>query len=167
LTGLLNRRSLDDALNRLGTDGDSDVVCMMVDIDHFKRFNDEFGHDAGDDVMRRVSAMLSDTVGPAGNAYRFGGEEFAILFGGMSEDAAFALGEKLRMIVDTTPIAYRGRLLGSVTISIGMASTGSGAPSATVLLRADAALLKAKSQGRNMTITDWGGKHQSSRRLAV
>jgi diguanylate cyclase (GGDEF)-like protein len=139
----------------------------MADIDHFKRFNDEFGHDAGDEVMRRVSAILSEAVGDAGIVYRFGGEEFAILLTGASEDSALDLAEKLRTLIAATPVTYHGRLLGAVTISVGAASTARDAPSADLLLRADAALLNAKSKGRNRTIADWVERAASDRRRAV
>ncbi|MDR7142444.1 sensor domain-containing diguanylate cyclase [Rhizobium sp. BE258] len=167
LTGLLNRRSLDEALNRIARDGAGDAIAIMADIDHFKRFNDEFGHDAGDEVMRRVSAILSGAVGDAGIVYRFGGEEFAILLTGASEDSALDLAEKLRTLIAATPVTYHGRLLGAVTISVGAASTARDAPSADLLLRADAALLNAKSKGRNRTIADWVERAASDRRRAV
>lgn len=139
---------------------------MMVDIDHFKRFNDEFGHDAGDEVMRRVSAILSETVGEAGTVYRFGGEEFAILLEGGAEGSALDLAEKLRTLIAATPVTYHGRLLGAVTISLGAASTTADMPSADVLLRADAALLSAKAKGRNRAVADWVERSSTDRRRA-
>jgi diguanylate cyclase (GGDEF)-like protein len=166
LTGLLNRRSLDDALNRIARDEQGDVIAMMVDIDHFKRFNDEFGHDAGDEVMRRVSAILSETVGEAGTVYRFGGEEFAILLESGAEGSALDLAEKLRTLIAATPVTYHGRLLGAVTISLGAASTTADMPSADVLLRADAALLSAKAKGRNRAVADWVERSATDRRRA-
>lgn len=154
LTGLFNRRWLDETLNRLGReDAANPLVCLMVDIDHFKRFNDEFGHDAGDVVMQYVAQIVIDTVGDAGSAYRFGGEEFTVLLPGMSEAAGFEFAERLRTRIGTAPLSHRGRILGSVAVSIGVASAPAGGTVPTLLTRADAALLNAKAGGRNMTVS--------------
>jgi diguanylate cyclase (GGDEF)-like protein len=125
----------------------------MIDIDHFKRFNDEHGHDAGDEVMRYVAQIMLDTVGNAGIAYRFGGEEFTVLLPGANEEEGLQLGEQLRSIVFATPLAYRGRVLGAVSISIGIASSPIAGSVATLLQRADAALLEAKAHGRNRLVS--------------
>jgi len=154
LTGLFNRRSLDQALNLYSREeANKPLVCMMIDIDHFKRFNDEHGHDAGDEVMRYVAQIMLDTVGNAGIAYRFGGEEFTVLLPGANEEVGLQLGEQLRSIVFATPLAYRGRVLGAVSISIGIASSPIAGSVATLLQRADAALLEAKAHGRNRLVS--------------
>jgi diguanylate cyclase (GGDEF)-like protein len=154
LTGLFNRRWLDETLNRHGReDAANPLVCLMVDIDHFKRFNDEFGHDAGDVVMQYVAQIIIDTVGDAGSAYRFGGEEFTVLLPGMTEAAGFEFAERLRTRIGTAPLSHRGRILGSVAVSIGVASAPAGGTVPTLLTRADAALLNAKAGGRNMTVS--------------
>jgi diguanylate cyclase (GGDEF)-like protein len=153
LTGLFNRRSLDEALNRHAREeAGQPLACLMVDIDHFKRFNDEFGHDAGDEVMRYVAQIVVDTVGGAGNAYRFGGEEFTLLLPGTTEGAAFDLAEDVRRNIVNTPLSHRGRILGTVSVSIGVAASPADGPIMTLLTRADAALLSAKATGRNMTV---------------
>ncbi|MBZ9789522.1 diguanylate cyclase [Rhizobium sp. 3T7] len=158
LTGLLNRRSLDDEMNRLRRDSlDRPTACLMVDIDHFKHFNDEFGHDAGDHVMRQVATLMTETAGKSGSVYRFGGEEFTVILPESTKDAGFGIAEKLRMAVEATPITYQGRPLGAVTVSIGIASTEDGKSAATLLQRADAALLRAKSEGRNITLIEGSG----------
>jgi diguanylate cyclase (GGDEF)-like protein len=152
LTGLLNRRCLDEALNTHARDpGGDTLACLMIDIDHFKRFNDEFGHDAGDVVMRYVAQIMVETVAGAGNVYRFGGEEFTVLMPKASEATAFELAERLRIRIGTTPLSHRGHILGSVSVSVGVASSDSGA-AMTLLTCADAALLDAKAGGRNMTV---------------
>lgn len=154
LTGLFNRRWLDETLNRHGREEAANpLVCLMVDIDHFKRFNDEFGHDAGDVVMQYVAQIVIDTVGDAGSAYRFGGEEFTVLLPGMTEAAGFEFAERLRTRIGTAPLSHRGRILGSVAVSIGVASAPAGGTVPTLLTRADAALLNAKAGGRNMTVS--------------
>lgn len=154
LTGLLNRRCLDETLNRHARDeAGSPLVCLMVDIDHFKRFNDEFGHDAGDIVMQYVAEIMLDTVGHSGTAYRFGGEEFTVLLPEMNEAAGFEFAEQLRTRIGTAPLSHRGRILGSVSVSIGVASSPAEGPVSTLLTRADGALLNAKAAGRNMTVS--------------
>jgi len=153
LTGLFNRRSLDEALNNLHRDKSArTVVCIMIDIDHFKRFNDEFGHDAGDEVLRHVAQIVSDTVGAAGTAYRFGGEELTVIATDIADEEGFGLAEKLRTSVFTTPFSYRGRIVGPLSISVGIASSPVSGPTTTLINRADGALLQAKLSGRNRTV---------------
>lgn len=150
LTGLLNRRSLDGALSRRdrGQSG-RPMACLMIDIDHFKRFNDQFGHDAGDEVMRHVAVILAETTGDLGTVYRFGGEEFVVIAPGLDMEEARALAERIRLAVMHAPLSHRGRILGSVTVSVGFASAETPTAGETVLAAADAALLHAKASGRN------------------
>jgi diguanylate cyclase (GGDEF)-like protein len=166
LTGLLNRRCLDETLMRQPGNA---LACVMIDIDHFKRFNDEFGHDAGDAVMQHVAELMRATVGELGRAYRFGGEEFTILLPDADEREAFELAETLRTQIAAAPLAHHGRLLGHITISLGVAASPGGGSTATLLKRADAALLHAKSQGRNCTMAashlpDTGDRRAASAR---
>lgn len=170
LTGLLNRRCLDEALNRQPRGQAGKLLsCLMIDIDHFKRFNDEFGHDAGDVVMQYVAQIIVDTVGDAGSAYRFGGEEFTVLMPDAGDAAGFELAERLRTRIGTTPLSHRGRILGTVSVSVGVASAPDDGPVATLLTRADAALLDAKNQGRNRSVRASGlafGDDEARRSLA-
>jgi diguanylate cyclase (GGDEF)-like protein len=156
LTGLLNRRCLDEALNRRGqahgAQARGQLACIMIDIDHFKRFNDDFGHDAGDAVMQHVAQIMREVVGDAGAAYRFGGEEFTVLLPDMDEASAMARAEQLRTQIAAAPLAHHGRMLNNVTVSLGLAVSPGDGPPATLMKRADAALLQAKSGGRNRTI---------------
>ncbi|WP_283194641.1 sensor domain-containing diguanylate cyclase [Rhizobium sp. AN80A] len=153
LTGLYNRRSLDEDVNHHARDREMEqLCCMMIDIDHFKRFNDEFGHDAGDEVMRYVAQTIVDTIGEAGRAYRFGGEEFTVLLPGISDTEGFDIAERLRSNIRGLPLSHRGRILGPISVSIGVGSLAERAAVSTLLTRADAALLEAKAQGRNMTV---------------
>lgn len=149
LTGLFNRRSLDDSLAR---HGDAPLACIMIDIDHFKRFNDEHGHDAGDAVMQHVARLMSEVVGDDGAAYRFGGEEFTILLPNAGRAAAMETAERLRMRVGAMPLAHHGRMLGHITISLGLAVAPDDGPVGNILRCADAALLEAKAGGRDRTI---------------
>ena len=167
LTGLLNRRSLDESLNRLRReDTDRPAVLLMVDIDHFKRFNDDYGHDAGDFVMGQVAAIMTDVIGSEGAVHRYGGEEFAIVLRGVEPEAAAETAENVRKAIEKAPINYLGRPLGTVNVSIGIASTGRSHPAANLMQRADAALLRAKSAGRNVVLADWAPASEVERRAS-
>lgn len=161
LTGLPGRRALDEALLKLS----GRYAIAMVDIDHFKRFNDEHGHDVGDELLRMVGGRLAD-VGGGGKAYRYGGEEFAVLFPGKSVEEAVPYLEALRVGIAVSaftvrgprrprgkpekPRASAGRKRVSVTISIGGAEAGREYPTPErVIEAADAALYRAKKAGRN------------------
>ncbi len=152
LTGLLNRRCLDETLNRHGQDRRESMACLMIDIDHFKQFNDMFGHDAGDIVMQHVAGIMTDAVGTTGQVYRFGGEEFTVLLPGDLGENAMAMAELLRVQVNKAPLAHRGRILGHISISVGMAVATAGGSASHLLERADAALLEAKARGRNQVV---------------
>ena len=160
LTGLPGRRALEERLLKL----DDDYAIAMVDVDHFKRFNDTWGHDAGDEVLRMVAARLAG-VGGGGRAYRYGGEEFAIIFGGSEvRDTLAALGALRKEIADETfVIRRRDRRAGdtrrasadderevNITISVGVAGAGRGGDTPHEVMRsADKALYRAKKAGRN------------------
>jgi len=164
LTGLPGRRALDETLRSLG----GTFSIAMVDIDHFKRFNDRHGHDAGDQVLRMVSDHLAGTTG--GRAYRYGGEEFAIVFPGKGPaDVRHDL-DALRASIAERKFTLRApdrpkskpdkpkKRAGSakrvtVTVSIGAAGTNSRRRSpASVLKAADKALYRAKRAGRNRLV---------------
>ena len=165
LTGLLNRRSLDENLaDLMQEDRDDPTAMMMIDIDHFKRFNDQFGHDAGDFVMSQVATIITNVVGLGGIAHRYGGEEFAVIFREHDGAAALQKAEAIRHAIETAPIDYQGQPLGTVTVSVGVATTEDNRPKATLMQRADAALLQAKSSGRNVVVCDGSGR--ANRRLA-
>jgi diguanylate cyclase (GGDEF)-like protein len=150
LTGLLNRRRLDESLRALKPD--EPLACLMLDIDHFKRFNDEFGHDAGDAVMQHVAQILRETTEGVGSAYRFGGEEFTVLLPATDAAAAHQLAERVRTQVAAASLAHHGRMLDRISISLGLAVAPADGPATTVIRSADAALLQAKAAGRNRTV---------------
>jgi len=164
LTGLPGRRALEERLHALG---DSYAIAM-VDVDHFKQFNDTHGHDTGDQVLRLVAARLAE-VGGGGTAFRYGGEEFTVLFAGRTLGEAAPHLEAIRASIEHYRIALRGedrpkkpeegskRRAGqsadkalSVTVSIGAAQPGKRLKTpAQVLKAADEALYRAKKAGRN------------------
>jgi diguanylate cyclase (GGDEF)-like protein len=168
LTGLPARRAFNQAIAAL----DGEYAIAMLDIDHFKRFNDTFGHDAGDQVLRLVASQMMD-VGGDGKPFRYGGEEFAIIFRRTTAEEAMEHAEALRRSIAETNFVVRGldrsqrkrterryrhrprklrkqRFDTHVTVSIGVAEpAGPKMPAQDVIRAADAALYRAKERGRN------------------
>jgi diguanylate cyclase (GGDEF)-like protein len=157
LTGLYNRREMDryllEEIARADRYG-SELTLLVMDLDHFKRINDTWGHLAGDQVLAQAASILSRTTRPNDRAIRYGGEEFAIIAPVMSAAQGRALAERIRCSVAETPFLIslpdgRGSRL-SLTISIGLACLPEHAHDAHGLfLAADAALYHAKLLGRN------------------
>ena len=163
LTGLPGRRALEERLRALG----GHYAIAMVDVDHFKKFNDTHGHDIGDQVLKLVGGRLSQAA-KGGVAYRYGGEEFSVLFPGASVDDAARELEEIRNSIETYKMAVRSpdrpkktdegakrrgeggteKIL-SVTVSIGVAGPKDGATPHQVIKAADEALYRAKQGGRN------------------
>jgi diguanylate cyclase (GGDEF)-like protein len=151
LTGVANRRQLEARLPTLlatAAASATPLSCLMIDVDHFKRFNDLHGHDAGDAVLRAVGKVLADCTRGTGDAFRYGGEEFTLLLP-LSVDRAAARAEDIRSRIAGLDIRHEGRALGSVTISIGLATTPTHVAPDRLVSTADAALLRAKELGRN------------------
>lgn len=144
LTGLLNRRGFERALAARREAGERGAL-LMLDLDHFKRVNDDHGHDAGDRVLREVAALLRSQMRRRDLSARFGGEEFVIYLAGIARDPSHRVAERLRMAVEDR-ISVEGR---AQTVSIGVAHWPPGAPFAEILRNADAAVYAAKSDGRN------------------
>ncbi|WP_010188445.1 diguanylate cyclase [Sphingomonas sp. PAMC 26605] len=156
LTALPNRRQLDEVLARELAQAERNgtpICCAMIDIDHFKRFNDEYGHDAGDMVLRAVGKTLREAVRDANLVFRYGGEEFLMLLPGMAMDAAVARAEEILSRVAAIQLRHEGNDLGRVTASIGLACAPVHGEWKTVVQTADAALLRAKQAGRNRVLT--------------
>jgi diguanylate cyclase (GGDEF)-like protein len=166
LTGLPGRRALMEAMAGLGPH----YTVAMADVDHFKSFNDTHGHDTGDQVLKLVAARLAEVDG-GGRAFRYGGEEFTVLFPNLSLEEALPHLEASRASVESYEMAVRGedrpkdkelgtKLRGaedtqppdkllSVTVSIGAAEPAEGLTPQQVLKAADEALYRAKRGGRN------------------
>jgi two-component system, cell cycle response regulator len=149
LTGIANRRSIGQALDRT-LDGGSGVTLLLIDIDHFKRINDTYGHPVGDMVLRRVARAIKSVTPVDGFAGRWGGEEFAMVVPGDGR-AAEELGESVRRaIADVALLEVDGCPM--VTASVGVATWGGGgAPpsSGRLISAADAALYQSKHEGRD------------------
>ncbi|MBB4864765.1 diguanylate cyclase (GGDEF)-like protein [Pseudomonas nitritireducens] len=149
LTGLANRRALGIALAALEQSGQPFAV-LALDIDHFKQVNDAWGHDSGDEALRRVAAILRDSSRADDLACRAGGEEFVLLLPDTSLDSAASIAERIRETVAATPIP----LVGQVTLSIGVADLGTRAPTPDAVLKlADQRLYGAKQAGRNRVVS--------------
>lgn len=158
LTGLANRRSFDERLERTWRETlrqGGEMALLMLDIDKFKSFNDAYGHQAGDDCLRAVAGVLGGFARrPADQAARYGGEEFALILGGTGAAAAAEIAEQLRAAVEALGIPNAGAEAGTLTVSIGAATAvarlgGTIRMPESLLQAADHALYKAKSGGRN------------------
>ncbi|MEO5740702.1 MAG: GGDEF domain-containing protein, partial [Vicinamibacterales bacterium] len=170
LTGLPGRRAFNNVMEQLG----GSYALAMCDVDHFKRFNDTYGHDTGDQVLRMVAAKLS-RVGGGGRAFRYGGEEFLVVFRGRSAREAEPFVESLRRSIAEAGFVLRGsdrparkpRISEdtkqtnatkiTITISIGIAERSKRHSTPELVLdAADAALYRAKEAGRNCLKLDEG-----------
>jgi diguanylate cyclase (GGDEF)-like protein/PAS domain S-box-containing protein len=153
LTGLFNRRYMEETLERelsRATRNEQVVALLMCDIDHFKRFNDTFGHQAGDVLLRAFGDFLTQRTRGQDVACRFGGEEFALILTGANLDAARQRAEILREEVKALIVRHGGQLLGKISLSVGVAAFPEHGRSAEELVRAaDSALYRAKSDGRD------------------
>lgn len=156
LTGLFNRHYLEEALvrelNRAQRTNQA-IGCMLIDIDYFKRYNDTYGHDAGDMVLRLVGDFLRQSIRQEDIACRFGGEEFLLILPGSALQDTQQRAEKLCQAIRQLSVVYQGRTLEQVAVSIGVASFPQhGQTTATMIAAADAALYRAKTGGRNQVV---------------
>jgi diguanylate cyclase len=154
LTGLANRKAFDDEITTLAQESDENdqiFTMLMVDIDHFKSFNDNFGHQVGDQVLRLVARTLVDGVKGKDIAARYGGEEFAILLPQTDLNSGIIVAENLRKAVASKDVINRntGEKLSRITMSVGVAERYKKEPVEELIERADAALYTAKHNGRN------------------
>lgn len=151
LTGLYNYGTFVDYLRNEITKVDrygGELSLLMLDLDHFKQFNDRHGHEAGNELLRQVGASIGSLVRGADVAARYGGEEFAVLIRG-DESQGYELAERLRRAVETVMVSVRGELV-CTTLSAGIATYPAGASDEAELIEAaDAALYESKRRGRN------------------
>jgi diguanylate cyclase (GGDEF)-like protein len=158
LTGVFNRHFLDERLfsemsyaQRHGTS----LSVLFVDADHFKRINDTYGHAAGDEVLRRIAALLQQTMRSEDVVARYGGEEFVLVVRGIPTSGVMTLAERVRSAIAATRIDLDGTPPLSVTVSIGVATQTADcmfAGADELLAAADAALYRAKEGGRNRVV---------------
>jgi diguanylate cyclase (GGDEF)-like protein/PAS domain S-box-containing protein len=156
LTGLYNRRYLEEVLERevrRAARAAQSLGVLMIDLDHFKNFNDTYGHDAGDAVLRETGASLSRGIRAEDFVCRFGGEEFVVILPTANLEAACARAERLRLKMKELTILYQGRSMGMLTVSIGVAVFPEhGVSPKELMAAADAALYEAKHGGRDQVV---------------
>jgi len=156
LSGLFNRRYMEESLQReiqRATRKQSSIGIVMADIDHFKKFNDTYGHAAGDMCVSEIGKLFQQKVRASDIAYRYGGEEFVLIFPESSVDDTFKRAEMLRQAIKGLKLVFQGQFIGSITISMGVAVyPNHGATLDDLLHAADASLYKAKQEGRNRVV---------------
>ena len=160
LTGIANRKAFDCRLRRALATAKADpavpMSLLLLDVDHFKRFNDTYGHRTGDLVLRLVGRLLSDNVKGRDTVARYGGEEFAILLAGADRGAGTVVGRQICTALAGKRLVNKPgqSTAGQVTISVGVAQYRPGETAATLIERADHALYLAKDLGRNRVCTE-------------
>jgi diguanylate cyclase len=154
VTGLINRRRFDGALEQAIERADAEsqpLSLLMIDIDHFKHFNDRFGHLVGDSVLSLVGMAIKKSIKGQDTAARYGGEEFAVILPNTKLESAMILAEQIREKIMRRELRSRGtgKRLGTITVSIGVSEYQQGERSRALIERADGSLYHAKQSGRN------------------
>jgi diguanylate cyclase len=168
LTSLANRKAFDECMERTVAQAHQKgepLTLAVVDIDHFKNFNDTWGHQTGDQVIRYVASVIGRTAEGARFAARYGGEEFAVIFPGERADIALAAMEAAREEISSRILKRRSTNedLGAITISVGIAEVKPGDLPASLLERADGALYASKRAGRNRSsLADLGSEPRAA-----
>ena len=156
LTGLFNRRYMEESLEReisRAARNQESVAVLMLDIDHFKRFNDTFGHQAADKLLQAVGELLSERTRGQDVACRYGGEEFALILSGATLEAARRRAELLQRDLKHLNVEHAGQILERITMSVGVAAAqGHDADAADLVRKADQALYRAKAEGRDCVV---------------
>ncbi len=156
MTGLDNRRSMDEHItheSKMAMRYGNSLAMLVLDIDHFKRVNDRYGHKAGDCLIKAMAEIMKSTARTTDYTFRYGGEEFVMLLPNTIPDGAMLVAERIRETVEQTECVCHGQAL-SMTISIGVSSLTSQDKDDSLFLRADDALYKAKRNGRNQVCGD-------------
>ena len=154
LTGLFNRRHMDQCLQEELERAVRNKSCfcfMLIDIDHFKSFNDLFGHLAGDLVLQKVAALIKDGMRRYDTVFRYGGEEIAVICPESALEDIAARADQVRLMIAQEEMKYQSSILPPVTVSIGIAAYPN--HSNGLIEQADKALYTAKNQGRNQVVT--------------
>ena len=154
LTGISNRKQFDMAIKReaaTATEEDQPLCLIMCDIDHFKKFNDNFGHHIGDQVLKVTARVVKDSVKGRDIAARYGGEEFAVILPNTKLSDATVVADQIRTTLASRALMNKrnGTSYGTITLSLGVSQFRLGEPLEDLITRADEALYHAKSNGRN------------------
>lgn len=153
ITRLSNRRAFDERLSAIYDDKEGAMHCalLVADIDHFKIFNDTYGHQVGDRVLSVTAAMMKDAAGGDVFIARTGGEEFAVILDGTSLNAATDVAERIRLVIESTPLKNHngGVDCGRITMTFGLCMAADASSAEEIYRNADMALYEAKNSGRN------------------
>ncbi|WP_031435072.1 GGDEF domain-containing protein [Methylomarinum vadi] len=155
LTGLINRRAFDNVLHELVANSIDSAHCLLIlDLDHFKKVNDTFGHLIGDKVLRFTAGLIKNHVAEHHLAARYGGEEMAVVMPNTHLEEALAIAEQIRIALASNQLKQKdnGRSIGKVTVSIGATSLKIDDSPESFIARADNALYTAKKSGRNKVV---------------
>jgi diguanylate cyclase (GGDEF)-like protein len=165
LTGLFNRRYMEESLRReLAARSRRPIGIIMIDIDHFKKFNSKFTHGGGDALLRAFGGLLQKQIRPGDVACRYGGEEFILILPGASLEVTEHRAEKLRKEVKQLKVFFQNRPLGRITLSLGVSVSSPDSEADTVLQGAVQALRQAKESGRDRVVVAPGSHAASSYR---
>lgn len=166
LTEIFNTRALSKLAGKalsLARRKDTILSVLLIDIDHFKKINDSYGHAAGDKILRDFARTLSRNIRPSDVVGRIGGEEFTILLPDTDKAEAFKVADRLRFIVGKTKFRHKSATI-QFTISVGVTSSdGKGKDFDLIMREADTALYQAKKEGRNKTVPYDGSDHLQQR----
>lgn len=159
LTGLANRKLFDATLRQTAMEAMETGQCLcllLLDIDHFKKFNDSFGHHIGDQVLKLLASVLRESVKGQDTAVRYGGEEFAVILPNTALEGAITVAENIRRKIIGKELIDRknGERLGRITISVGVGQFASGEPLRELIERTDRAMYAAKAAGRNRVVSE-------------
>ncbi len=168
LTGVANRKRLDEMLQQAVEQAEATgtpVSLAIADIDHFKKFNDTWGHQTGDQIIRFVAQSLGRSAGEEGEVGRYGGEEFVVVMYGAALDRAAEIAEDARKTVEKKRLLRRSTNedLGNVTVSVGVAQLREGETPSSLVARADALLYQSKHDGRNRVSLEQTGEEPDAR----
>jgi diguanylate cyclase (GGDEF)-like protein len=169
LTGLFNRRYMEETFEReLGRvkRNQAGLTVIMFDVDHFKKYNDSYGHHAGDAVLSHIGSYLKTNVRSEDIPCRYGGEEFLLIMPGLSADGALRRAESIRTGIAHLTVENRGQPLPKVTVSMGVAAfPAHGDSASTIIQAADEALYRAKRNGRNRSFM--AGAFQNAKKVVA
>jgi diguanylate cyclase (GGDEF)-like protein len=156
-SGLYNRRFMEESLQReilRAARKQAQIGIIMADLDHFKKFNDVYGHAAGDKIISQMGKLLKDKFRGSDIACRYGGEEFLVILPESSLEDTVKRADRLREEIKKMELVFQGQILGAITISMGVASYPVNGTRMEELLRvSDTALYKAKQEGRDKVVS--------------
>jgi len=152
LTGIRNRAAFNETIKReveLAQRHGNPLSMIMLDIDHFKNFNDKYGHYVGDCILKKLAQCTNQSIRGTDILYRYGGEEFVVLLPNTDDKGAFRLAQRIRRKIEKTECEYDGKVI-KLTVSAGVSCLAKNENAHELFVKADSALYKAKDDGRNL-----------------